>query len=423
MFVKEEICDTHTFPKLKYLECITDTTQSTNFESKILSAKEEKDTNFDSKLQSFILPTILDSKFLESDGSLDDKNILNDQIIGKSMINLVKPGTGYLCDIYNIKCESIKWLTGWEISKYIHKKIKDDSSRNFESKLSFESKISGDSAAQGSALQSTRCIEGLTAPAQQFDSKFLSGLYGYFGNINNDFMSGFLQYILSQENKNMIKYQFFIYSNSININIINKLKNDEVNIDYIDTIEIDDLQYNSPDICRVIHNYIKRYALYINFSIIDNNNIDIKNAIHSLLNINKEGFLLVSIPWYLKDFKPDESIFMYVYILSCIFLKVQLTWFTWDNKVWVICHKKKDSFNKKKWVHLLNSNEFNYNKIQEKYFDGYNNVKENICTFYDKIKDKILSEKLNINSNKFTDKENIIQQWIKENETELKTFT
>ena len=57
MFVKEDIgpYDTHIFPKLKYLECINDT----------------------------------------SDGFLDDKNILNNQIIGKSMINLVKPGTGY----------------------------------------------------------------------------------------------------------------------------------------------------------------------------------------------------------------------------------------------------------------------------------------------------------------------------------------
>jgi len=324
-------------------------------------------------------------------------NILDNGILESRMKNLVSPGDGYLCDVYNIECENVDWLTGWEISKIMHRKIIDESDEG-----GFK-------------------------------------IYGYFGNTGSDFITGYTYYILSMKNKDNLKYQYFIYDKKI-INLHDKLKNNaeylnHININYIDTIEYDNLDYNSSSICRYVHNYIKKHALYLNFAIISNNNTDITNAMHSLLNINKDfGTLLVSIPWLIVNemndkknmHSVDDSVYMYIYTLSCIFEKIKTLWFLWDNKIWLLCDNRREEFTKKKWINMINSSGYSLKKIQTKYSKEYNNAEKTILVLHENIittKDKIICDIIHSSSKPHDDKENFIRQWLHENEAELKTLS
>ena len=310
-----------------------------------------------------------------------ENNLLSDTSIQAQMYNLISPGNGYLSDIYKVECENINWLTGWEIAKIIFDKNYTD-----------------------------EC--NLT-------------LYGYFSNINKDFASGYLYYILSL-NKNNLKHKYYIYSEESICDIKDVISNhkclhiNNMEIDYIDTIDYEETKYGSSNACRYIYNYLRRYVLYLNFAVIDNENTNINNAMHTILNINKDfGVLFISIPWFLKtdseiddasemsEDRLSDSVIIYVYLLSCIFSEIQLLWFPWDNKVWILCSKKKNSFTKKIWIDILNSNYYSMGTIVKE------ELEKELILFYKEIMTK--KNELNDNANE----ENIIQKWIETNDNFL----
>lgn len=326
------------------------------------------------------------------------------QLIRNQLTNLVEPFSGYLCDLYGVYCENTDWLTGWEISKILYNKIIQNN--------------------RNSVDEDSDCFN----------------LCGYFGNTNTNFTNGFLYFMSSLSNERDISHNYFIYGNKM------KLPIDEstTKINYIDTVEIDGLKYDSPSICRYVYNHVRRHSLYLNFSITDQQstcNVSIKSFLHTIMHLNKDhGLCIVAIPWLINfdqsdpsninSSNIDSSIQMYIFALSCMFVEIQLVWFIWDNKVWAICYQRKDSLSKLKYINLLRSDGYILEKIKKKYRDAYESVLHDILSFHNEIsntKNKILCKMIsknvqNINGGTWSDTETIVRRWLHENEKKLSSL-
>lgn len=407
MFICKKIHNVETIPKTKYL--IKLDTFSPR-QSILATLRKNR-------------PALTDASAGNSDESkvanlLDGKTDKCVQLIKTQIKNLVDPIDGYLCDIYNISCNSTDWLTGWEISKILYSKI-----------------ISSD-------RNSTDTILGKRDSFK---------LCGYLGLTSSDFINGLLCHMSSSNicDGRDIMYKYFIYGDKMKLSI----DEETTKINYIDTVDIDDLTYASPSICRYIHNYIRtdKDFIYLNFSIVesfDKNKklehcVDIKNALHTIMHLNKDhGMCIVSLPWFVSIKNTDDSesidlsIQMYIYTLSCIFAEIQLIWFIWDDRIWAVCYQKKEYLNKVKYTNLINSDGFAWKKIKKNYIEDYTRVSEDIMSFHEEIKNtknKILCKVIDSSVDKtfepdsplvsgktvWLDKETIIRQWLHENEKKL----
>lgn len=319
--------------------------------------------------------------------------------------DLVLHNKGYLYDLYDAHCHNLNWLTGWEISKKIYEKIINNN-EDEQQTLTFTT-------------------------------------HGYFGNIDDDLLLGFLYCISSLSKNSELKYNYYIYDNNNIQNIIDKngkiineeyklesnniqyieeekqqnlrttslsKNNDQPNnvqsemspqINYINSIDLDELEYNSSSICRYVNNNLQKNAIYLDFSIVNTNNLpkyDIKNILHSIMKLNdNECMLVFSLSEYINF---DTT--LYIYFLNCIFEEIELIKYPWDNMIWAFCYKRKFLINKKIFTELME----NFNLVaKEELNDNLTLSKLSI------IQDELEEFKDNILHNDLT-----VEKWMSTNE-------
>ena len=344
--------------------------------------KEEKNKIFISDV-SFPqdIPKINDNKI---NNKINNKIIDLDDNSLNLFNELVSYNEGYLYELYDIYCYNLNWLTGWEISKKIYDKI-----------------INNNKDAQ-------------------YILEFTS--HGYFGNIDDNLLLGFLYCISSLSKNTELKYNYFIYDNNNIQNVLNnngkiiddnyRLKFEEdkqftsTTINYINSV--DELEYSSPSICRYVNNNLQMNTIYLNFSIVNTNNLpryNIKNILHSIMKLNNnECMLILSLSEYI-----NFDTILYIYFLNCIFEEIELVKYPWDNMIWVFCYKRKFSINKKIFTELME----NFNLVEK-----------------EDLNDELKLSKLNIIQDELEEfKDNIlhddltIEKWMSSNELILERIS
>ena len=173
-----------------------------------------------------------------------------------------------------------------------------------------------------------------------------------FANEEADFISGFLSYQSTIDKS--LDYTYHMYNCTTTYE-------DNKNIIKLPTLTLGNLRFISPSVCRYINNYIKCKTIYLNFSILKSTNDEkqtsnnlIKNILPSLLNLNEAHGMLISCFAWNKE-NNDESIF-FIYILCCMYNNIKLVWMPWEENIWVICSDKKITFDKIKYIDIMESN-------------------------------------------------------------------
>ena len=326
------------------------------------------------------------------DSETQDNKILND-----ININDLVSHDGYLYSLYKILPKGHNWLTGWEISKILHYILLSDS-------ISDISEIE--------LIKLEDIIENT------HDSLNISG---FLGNQTEDFISGFLyfQSIIKLD----INYVYYIYNCTLPYILDNSISTKIIDIP---TVDIDNLKYNSPSICRYINNFVKSDIAYLNFSIstsipykseelseeFEFDNYDIKNTLPTFLSLHdNHGILVTSCIW---DIEKLDIITLYLFTLNCMFTNIYLADIIWEKKIWIFCYDRNDLFDKIKYIDIIESSGYDLNKIKSN-FDEFKDTYNKCMEFNKKMKEE--RDILSLNNKK--DEDHLIKDWLNKNEQYL----
>jgi len=345
--------------------------------------------------------TLPNNIYLEKKTDDNFQSEFKENSIKKHLHNLICDD-GYLQSIYNdILSREVEWLTGWEISRFIYDKLLNEEEEE-KNKLGID-------------------------------------ISGFFGNIHPDFILGFLYYGSVIYKHYGTRHKYFTYNSPLydtDENGTIMIKNKQfisTKINTINTIEIDNVEYTSPSVCRYINNHIRANTVYLNFSILNSCTEfgsacrDIRNILPTIFNLNSEhGILVTPFIWKKKvqtDLMRDDTVcdntVLFVYILAGMFANVTLMWLPWEDKIWALCFKRKDCFDKVIYADLMESTGFKLSKIKKKYSDSFKNTREECIKFDINIQ----REKEKIISNIDQEEEYLIKKWLQDNEEDLENIT
>lgn len=306
------------------------------------------------------------SNIIYTDENTNNQNIEIMNKSNKQKIQNLTSYNGYIVELFGIQCEDVFWLTGWELAKILNK----IQSENEDTKLGFD-------------------------------------MTGYLGNVKNSTILGFLtsNQALDIQTKKKNNNRYIIYDD------LNSKITSDCKIYYIPSIEINDIPYNSANICRFVKNKLIEITPHVDFAIVSMgilNKYDLKYIYHSLYNLHKKyGILIISTTITTYKGKLSDEFITFVYALSTIFHNIELHWFFWDSLIWFFCYNIDETFINKKYNNMINTYSVDSNA---KLTNEYKKITELLNSFIDDIE-----HTSNIISNN-TDEDMICNKWLDENQ-------